>query len=230
MIDCLKDITATGVCKITEYPHILQGSVMIVSDNGKKARCPNWGKGMEVIKFAGNCIYVKASADGKVDIYNEQGALVKHLADAEEFCLFPACDENNIATWTAEKWLDYLSAIFLARGVAFNFNWLPTRENKDVYCCWFDWQNIGDDRVCKQITVSFTEAGTTSAIGLDYNFIAKKQHVSLPSESTIRFLQDKIADTTFIKQADTGGLVTYAHKHAATKEDVDSFVKSDVWR
>lgn len=69
MIDCLKDITESGVCKITEYPYILQGSVVIVSDNGKKARCPNWGKGMEVIKFACNCIYVKATQSGKVDIY-----------------------------------------------------------------------------------------------------------------------------------------------------------------
>ena len=83
MIEYLKDMLAqeTGqrAAKIENFPYISKGPIAIITENGKKARCPAWGAGKEIIKFDRNYIYVKSDNINKIDVFDEMGIKVKEI-------------------------------------------------------------------------------------------------------------------------------------------------------
>lgn len=83
MIEYLKDMlaqeTEQRAAKIENFPYILKGPIAIITENGKKARCPAWGTGKEIIKFDQEHIYLKSDNINKVDVFDEMGVKVKEI-------------------------------------------------------------------------------------------------------------------------------------------------------
>ena len=83
MIDYIMDPDDAGFTKITTFPHIMKGAIIIVSNHGRFLRLPGKGKGKEIIKVDENYVYMKSDTKGKIDLFDRKFAKVKEINEDE---------------------------------------------------------------------------------------------------------------------------------------------------
>ncbi len=134
-----------------------------------------------------------------------------------------ACDDADINTWIPEKWFDFLCRELKGYGDKFDLDWVSNARG-GFYGCWFDWYPVGNGEDYRQIEIFF-ENGKTSQVKMCFKFSSADKECTRDCKSLIKDLQNKAVQLGYNPSNRKGRTTTYAYKNAATKSDVQAFIK-----